>query len=397
MSGAPKPRPFFDAEQDRRLRSYGLRAWAWIGILTLAAMLYTGFSLVSGFVIPLIVAIVLGMVFEPVANVLSRVMPRQVASLLVLVGLGVLAAFAVVIVGLGIIDQGPEIDRSAPERRRSSCVPGSWSEASTSGPARICERSSPGGSTKSCPGCCPMCRMPSRASPASSRARSSRCSSCTSSSPNGRRCRPGSARTWAFPRNLGQGIVEDATRSFRDYFYVLTLSSLPVALVVGAAAWVMGIPLAFTIALITFITSYVPYLGALVSSVFALLIAFGSGGPLDAIIILIVILLAQNVIQPIIQRQLERNALDLHPIVSFGSTIIGSVFFGILGATLSAPTVAMVLRVNTRIKAFQAGAMSEADIEGMIDPADARVDPVPDGSAGADAAASSRPGHSDGP
>ena len=54
-----QPRPFIDAEQDRRLRRWGIRAWAWIGILLLAAMLYTGFSLVSGFVIPLIVAIVL--------------------------------------------------------------------------------------------------------------------------------------------------------------------------------------------------------------------------------------------------------------------------------------------------------------------------------------------------
>ncbi len=109
----------------------------------------------------------------------------------------------------------------------------------------------------------------------------------------------------------------------------------------------MSVPLAFTIGLITFITSYVPYLGALVSSVFALLIAFGSGGIVPAVIMLVVILVAQNVVQPIIQRQLERNALDLHPIVSFGSTIIGSVFFGILGATLSAPTVAMVRRVRS--------------------------------------------------
>ncbi len=38
------------------------------------------------------------------------------------------------------------------------------------------------------------------------------------------------------PADLGEGIVADATRSFRDYFYVLTLSSLPVAMVVGLAA-----------------------------------------------------------------------------------------------------------------------------------------------------------------
>ena len=78
------------------------------------------------------------------------------------------------------------------------------------------------------------------------------------------------------PPDLGEGIVEDATRSFRDYFYVLTVASLPVAAMVWLAAILLSVPLGFTIALVTFVTSYVPYIGALISSVFALLIAFGA-------------------------------------------------------------------------------------------------------------------------
>jgi predicted PurR-regulated permease PerM len=113
----------------------------------------------------------------------------------------------------------------------------------------------------------------------------------------------------------------------------------------------------------------VPYIGALISSVFALLIAFGSGGIVPALVMLVVILVAQNVVQPIVQRQLERNALDLHPIAGFGSTIIGSVLFGILGATLSAPTVAMVMRVRERIRAFQRGELDADDLIGGSDDA----------------------------
>ena len=157
------------------------------------------------------------------------------------------------------------------------------------------------------------------------------------------------------PPDLGEGIVEDATRSFRDYFYVLTVASLPVAGMVWLTAVLMSVPLGFTIALVTFVTSYVPYIGALISSVFALLIAFGAGGIVPALVMLIVILVAQNVVQPIVQRQMERNALDLHPIAGFGSTIIGSVLFGILGATLSAPFVAMAMRVRDRVQAFERG------------------------------------------
>jgi predicted PurR-regulated permease PerM len=346
--------PFIDAEQDRRLRRMGLRAWAWIGILVLAAMIYMGVTAISGFVVPLVVAIVLGMVFEPLASGLSRLMPRQLAAILVLAGLMAVAVVVVGVVAIGIIDQGPEIIdqfQAAFDRLRE------W----------LGERGIVIGGMDDLRG--QLSEVVNEALPSLITTVSSAASGL------------GSLAVSTFialfilyfilaewevltawvgshlgvPDDLGEGIVQDATRSFRDYFYVLTISSIPVAVMVGITAWVMGLPLAFTIALVTFITSYVPYLGALVSSLFALLIAFGSGGPLAALVILIVILAAQNVVQPIIQRTLERNALDLHPIVSFGSTIIGSALFGILGATLSAPTVAMVLRVRHRVQTFQAG------------------------------------------
>jgi predicted PurR-regulated permease PerM len=371
-----RPNSFIHPEQDRRLRSWGLRAWAWIGILLLAAMLYTGFSLISGFVIPLIVAVVLGMIFEPVANVLGRVMPRQAASLTVLIGLGVLVAVAVGVVVAGIIDQGPEIIdemQSALDQLRQWLV----ERGIDLGSADDLQRQLTVWLDGVLPGL--VSYVPDAFSSIGSFLASSFIAIFILYFVI---AEWDTLAGWVgshlgVPQDLGEGIVEDATRSFRDYFYVLTLSSLPVALVVGLAAWVMGIPLAFTIGLITFITSYVPYLGALVSSVFALLIAFGSGGPVVALVILVVILVAQNVIQPIIQKQLERNTLDLHPIVSFGSTIIGAVFFGILGATLSAPTVAMVMRVRTRIRAFELGGVAALDELDEHDDRDDDDRPVP--------------------
>ncbi len=73
-------------------------------------------------------------------------------------------------------------------------------------------------------------------------------------------------------------MVQDATWSIRRYFSALTVTSLFSAVAIGVTAAVMGLPLAFTIGLVTFVTSYVPYIGALVSGAFAVLIALGSGG-----------------------------------------------------------------------------------------------------------------------
>ncbi len=148
---------------------------------------------------------------------------------------------------------------------------------------------------------------------------------------------------------VGQEITDDATWSIRQYFIALTISSVAVAVVVGTAVAILGLPLAFTIAVVTFATSYVPYLGAIVSGAFAVLIALGSGGFADALIVLAVVLVAQNVIQTIVQTKLTEGRLKMHPIVIFGSTIAGGALFGLLGAALSTPVVAIAQRVTGRL------------------------------------------------
>ena len=50
------------------------------------------------------------------------------------------------------------------------------------------------------------------------------------------------------------------------------------AMVVGVGALVLGVPLAGTIAIVTCLGGYVPYLGAFVSGAFAVVIAYGAGG-----------------------------------------------------------------------------------------------------------------------
>jgi putative heme transporter len=54
----------------------------------------------------------------------------------------------------------------------------------------------------------------------------------------------------------------------------LTLIGGANAAVVAIGAVVLGVPLVGTIALVSFITRYVPYLGAFVAGVFAVLIAY---------------------------------------------------------------------------------------------------------------------------
>jgi predicted PurR-regulated permease PerM len=159
--------------------------------------------------------------------------------------------------------------------------------------------------------------------------------------------------------DVGRGILVDAVSAVRQYFYGLTVASAIVALIVGSAVLVLGLPLAPTIAVVTLVTSYVPYLGAIFSGAFAFLIALGAGGPGDALIVLVVVLVAQNLVQTVVQTKLTSDELDIHPTVNFASTIVGASLAGLLGATLSAPVVAIVLRTSQRLHASNSDRTTE--------------------------------------
>lgn len=65
-----------ESEGDRagadRLTKLGLRAWAAVGIAVLAAIVYISLASISGLVIPLVVAVVVGALFAPFVDLVGR-------------------------------------------------------------------------------------------------------------------------------------------------------------------------------------------------------------------------------------------------------------------------------------------------------------------------------------
>ena len=100
---------------------------------------------------------------------------------------------------------------------------------------------------------------------------------------------------------------------------------------------VLGVPLARTIALVSFVTSYVPYLGAFVAGAFAVLIAYGSGGLGVALAMLAIVLLANNTIQNLVEPFAFGARLRLHPLAVLLTVTTAAMLFGVMGAILAAP------------------------------------------------------------
>lgn len=327
----------------------GTSAWLTIGLIALAVLVYLGLSQVRALVAPLVVAAVMGMLFYPIVDRLAdRGIPRGTGAALVLLGLTVIILAAVAVSIAGVIDQSSLVAtqiRLGWERAQSLLT--DWGldvsqlQTSVSGLT-----SSLGGGVTGLV-------------------------TATFSSVAflliglfiGAFLLYYLLKDWALitgwiashvglPKDLGHGLIEDATTSIRRYFYALTMTSIPVAIIIGLVMWALGLPLAFTIALVTFVTTYIPYLGAIFSGAFATLVALGSGGLTDAIIVLIAVLVTQNVVQALLLTRLSSTTLAIHPIVNLGSTIVGATLAGILGATLSAPAVAMFLAGQRRLKGY---------------------------------------------
>ncbi|MCL2324008.1 MAG: AI-2E family transporter [Actinomycetia bacterium] len=154
---------------------------------------------------------------------------------------------------------------------------------------------------------------------------------------------------------VGDALVHDGARSLRGYFKSTTITAVVVAAVIGIALAIMKVPLVLPIVIVTFLTAYIPIFGALISGAFACLVALGGGGLQEALIVLLIVLVAQNVIQQLVVNFTMSKSLDLHPLATLVVTIVGSIFGGVLGMTLGAPVLSMALAANKRLQIARSG------------------------------------------
>ncbi len=158
--------------------------------------------------------------------------------------------------------------------------------------------------------------------------------------------------------------------SLRGYFFGVTIIAIFNALVVGLGAFVLNVPLIATIMLVTFIGAYIPFLGAWAAGAFSVLIAFGAGTNEAVIGMIIIQILANGILQQMVQPIAYGAALGIHPLAALVATIGGGCLFGAVGLILGAPLVSAFVRISSDL----ANARAE---EASVAP-----DPPPDTAAG---------------
>ena len=153
-------------------------------------------------------------------------------------------------------------------------------------------------------------------------------------------------------RSIGERVGVPVTEVFLRCWGVLgsfirtqALVSLVDAVLIGGGVLILGVPLALPLAVLTFIGGFVPIVGAFVAGAIAVLIALVTKGLTTALIVLIIIIVVQqlegNVLQPILQSR----SMNLHAAVVLLAVSAGSSLYGIVGAFLAVPVVAVVSEV----------------------------------------------------
>ena len=144
-----------------------------------------------------------------------------------------------------------------------------------------------------------------------------------------------SYKTWA---TLSEFIRQQALVGFIDAFFI------------GLGLWILGVPLVLPLAVLTFFAAFIPIIGAFVAGAFAVLIALVSNGFTDALIVLIIVIVVQqiegNVLQPIIQGR----GFNLHAAVVILAVTAGGSLAGIIGAFLGVPVAALIAVVYRYVR-----------------------------------------------
>lgn len=167
----------------------------------------------------------------------------------------------------------------------------------------------------------------------------------------------------------GWHLTEVLSRSWNTlagFIRAQALVSLVDAVFIGIGLLILGVPLALVLAVITFFAGFIPIVGACTAGALAVIVALVTNGLTNALLVLVLIILVQqlegNVLSPIIQSK----AMNLHAAIVLLAVTVGSTLFGIIGAFLAVPVAAVLavwLRYHSEMVALRAGEITVSDIK----------------------------------
>ncbi|MGW9022051.1 AI-2E family transporter [Leucobacter chromiiresistens] len=109
---------------------------------------------------------------------------------------------------------------------------------------------------------------------------------------------------------------------------------------IGVGAAVLGVPLAIPIAILVFLGSFIPFLGAISTGLLAAFVALVYNGPVTALLMLGVVILVNQIEGHVLQPLVMGSAVRVHPLGVVLAVSTGALLAGIPGALFAVPLAA---------------------------------------------------------
>ncbi|MEO3754313.1 AI-2E family transporter [Streptomyces sp. B6B3] len=157
------------------------------------------------------------------------------------------------------------------------------------------------------------------------------------------------------PANARPGVAGAGPRAWMTltgYVRGTVIVALIDAVGIGLGLVILGVPMAVPLAVIVFVASFVPLVGAIVSGALAVMVTVVTNGVVDALIVLGVVLLVQQIEGHILQPFILGRMVRVHPLAVVLGVAAGSMLAGIPGAIVAVPLIAVTNTVVGYLRAY---------------------------------------------
>ncbi|GAB3234342.1 AI-2E family transporter [Glycomyces halotolerans] len=150
-----------------------------------------------------------------------------------------------------------------------------------------------------------------------------------------------------------------------QYMRTIIIVAAVDAIFIGLGLALLGIPLALPLATLVFLGAFIPIVGATVSGAVAVVVALvgTDNGLWNAVIVLAIVLAVQQLESNFLQPVLMSRAVKLHPLAIVLAITAGGFAFGIIGALVAVPLLAITNGIVLALNRYRA---HQREIEARI-------------------------------
>lgn len=141
-----------------------------------------------------------------------------------------------------------------------------------------------------------------------------------------------------------------------------SISMLFVGTTTALGLWLLDVPLALSVGMLTGLLAFIPFFGAIAGGLLAVLLGFMQG-PETALYVLILAVVIQQVEGNVLMPLVERWAVGLPPVLGIAATVMFGELFGLLGVLLAAPAMIVLMVV---VQHLYIKGVIEADSHALI-------------------------------